>query len=135
MATREQTVHAFHAAMDIHRNEPLTVDLLRFRQRLMAEETREMVDDVDKLCALIETGATPTAQDIAPLLKELADIQYVLSGFAVTFGLPLENAFIRVHQSNMSKLVDGKPLKRPDGKVLKGPNYRPPEMEDLINSG
>jgi len=33
----------------------------------------------------------------------------------------------------MSKLgVDGKPLKDPTGKVMKGPNYRKPDLTDLI---
>jgi predicted HAD superfamily Cof-like phosphohydrolase len=39
----------------------------------------------------------------------------------------------RVHASNMSKLGDdGKPIKREDGKVLKGPNYTPPDLSDLV---
>lgn len=42
-------------------------------------------------------------------------------------------AFSRVHKSNMSKLGDdGKPIKREDGKVLKGPNYQPPNLSDLV---
>lgn len=42
-------------------------------------------------------------------------------------------AFRRVHLSNMSKLgEDGKPIKREDGKVLKGPNYVKPNLEDLV---
>lgn len=42
-------------------------------------------------------------------------------------------AFARVHASNMSKLDDeGKPIKREDGKVMKGPNYKPPVLDDLI---
>jgi len=42
-------------------------------------------------------------------------------------------AFTRVHRSNMSKLgEDGKPIKREDGKVLKGPNYRAPDLDDLL---
>jgi predicted HAD superfamily Cof-like phosphohydrolase len=41
----------------------------------------------------------------------------------------------RVHKSNMSKLgEDGKPLYRADGKVLKGPNYQPPNLKDLIEN-
>jgi len=67
------------------------------------------------------------------LLKELADLQYVLSGTAVALGLPLDIAFNRVHKSNMSKLnFDGKPLVRSDGKILKGPDYIPPVMDDLV---
>ena len=57
---------------------------------------------------------------------------YVVSGFAVTFGLSVTPAFNRVHESNMSKLVDGKPLLNDWGKVQKGENYKPPNMEDLV---
>jgi predicted HAD superfamily Cof-like phosphohydrolase len=65
-------------------------------------------------------------------LKELADLVYVCYQFAACAGWELDEALDRVHESNMSKLVDGKPLKREDGKVLKGPNYKPPYLEDLI---
>jgi len=42
-------------------------------------------------------------------------------------------AFKRVHESNMSKLgEDGKPIYREDGKVLKGPNYKEPDLGDLV---
>jgi len=44
-----------------------------------------------------------------------------------------DEAFKRVHESNMSKLgEDGKPLLRADGKILKGPNYKPPVLADLV---
>ena len=42
-------------------------------------------------------------------------------------------AFKRVHLSNMSKLgEDGKPILREDGKIMKGPNYKEPDLTDLI---
>lgn len=45
----------------------------------------------------------------------------------------LARAFSRVHESNMSKLgADGKPIKRDDGKVMKGPNYEAPDLSDLV---
>tara|TARA_R100000781_G_scaffold33_3_gene44 strand:+ start:1247 stop:1396 length:150 start_codon:yes stop_codon:yes gene_type:complete len=45
----------------------------------------------------------------------------------------LDEAMHRVHTSNMSKLGDdGKPITREDGKVLKGPNYQPPDLSDLV---
>ena len=65
-------------------------------------------------------------------LKELADLVYVAFQYAVSRGWPLDEALDRVYHSNMSKLVDGKPLRREDGKVLKGPNYEPPFLEDLL---
>ena len=66
-------------------------------------------------------------------LKELADLVYVTYHKAVTFGWNLDEAVRRVHASNMSKLdEEGEPIFREDGKVLKGPNYKEPNLSDLI---
>ena len=66
-------------------------------------------------------------------LKELADLVYVCYQYAENMGWFLDEALDRVHQSNMSKLgEDGRPIYREDGKVLKGPNYQPPNLTDLI---
>ena len=66
-------------------------------------------------------------------LKELADLVYVCYQYAENMGWFLDEALNRVHISNMSKLgEDGKPIYREDGKVLKGPNYKPPELSDLV---
>ena len=66
-------------------------------------------------------------------LKELADLVYVCDHYAENMNWFLDEALNRVHLSNMSKLdEDGKPIYREDGKVLKGPNYKPPDLSDLI---
>ena len=66
-------------------------------------------------------------------LKELADLVYVCYQYAENMGWCLDEALNRVHLSNMSKLdEDGKPIYREDGKVLKGPNYKPPDLSDLF---
>ena len=66
-------------------------------------------------------------------LKELADLVYVCYQYAENMGWFLDEALNRVHISNMSKLdKDGKPIYRDDGKVLKGPNYKPPDLSDLF---
>ena len=62
-------------------------------------------------------------------LKELADLVYVCFQYAENMEWDLEEALDRVHKSNMSKLgLDGTPIRRADGKVLKGPNYKPPVL-------
>ncbi len=86
---------------------------------LIVEEFEEFIDSVD---------GEPTENQ----LKELADLVYVCFQYAVARGWALDEALDRVFTSNMSKLVDGKPLRREDGKVLKGPNYEPPFLEDLL---
>ena len=66
-------------------------------------------------------------------LKELADLVYVCYQYAANMNWFLDEALNRVHVSNMSKLdEDGKPIYRDDGKVLKGPNYKPPDLSDLF---
>ena len=66
-------------------------------------------------------------------LKELADLIYVCYQYAENMGWFLDEALDRVHKSNMSKLDDdGNPIYREDGKVLKGPNYKPPTLDDLF---
>ena len=66
-------------------------------------------------------------------LKELADLVYVCYQYAENMGWFLDEALDRVHKSNMSKLgEDGKPIYREDGKVLKGPGYKPPNLSDLV---
>ena len=69
----------------------------------------------------------------ADALKELADLVYVCFQYAENLEWDLQEALRRVHRSNMSKLDDdGKPVRRDDGKVLKGPNYQPPNLVDLV---
>ena len=66
-------------------------------------------------------------------LKELADLVYVCYQYAENQQWFLDEALDRVHKSNMSKLdEDGNPILREDGKVLKGPNYKPPDLSDLF---
>jgi predicted HAD superfamily Cof-like phosphohydrolase len=67
------------------------------------------------------------------LAKELADLLVVAYGTAEVFGIDLDWAFVETMASNMTKLdSNGKPIYREDGKVLKGPNYRPPNMEVVV---
>lgn len=67
----------------------------------------------------------------AELCKEWADLQYVISQAAVYFGIPADPSFNRVHNSNMSKVVNGKVFFRGDGKILKPDTYVAPDMRGL----
>lgn len=67
------------------------------------------------------------------VIKELSDLAFVCEQMAAFLGIDLETAMCRVFKSNMSKLDEnGKPMYREDGKVLKGPNYQPPDLSDLV---
>ena len=68
-------------------------------------------------------------------LKELADLVYVAYQYAEVKFWDLDEAFRRVHISNMSKMsLDGSVVYREDGKVLKGPDYHPPDLRDLVDA-
>lgn len=75
-----------------------------------------------------------TANGSEEVLKELADLVYVVYGYAALRGWNLDKALGRVHLSNMTKVdpVTGTVLKREDGKVIKPPSYRPPYLKDLV---
>lgn len=121
-------------------------------QALALEEARELVDattaeeqlkeacDLAYVCAgvmiaLDRSGGEVTEHKRSEELlflsaAELADMVINSVGDDVFI-----EAFTRVHKSNMSKVGDdGKPLKRADGKVIKGPNYSPPVMSDLVEA-
>jgi predicted HAD superfamily Cof-like phosphohydrolase len=63
---------------------------------------------------------------ILSLAKEMADVVYTLYGLAIAFGIDLDRAFARVHESNMTK----EPTH--EGKVRKGDGYAPPDLRDCL---
>lgn len=133
--TREEKTGEFADIMGQQNDGPISVDQLALRMRLIEEEFQELhiaVEDVKWACLGVERKDDATQlQVLSNLIKELSDLQYVVSGFASTFGINLDVAFNRIHQSNLSKLDEnGKPVLRDDGKVMKGPNYREPNFED-----
>ncbi|MCI5059473.1 MAG: nucleoside triphosphate pyrophosphohydrolase family protein [Alphaproteobacteria bacterium] len=87
-------------------------------------------EELDELKEALENN------DMQETLDALIDLQYVLDGAFLSFGLQdvKMTAFDEVHRSNMSKLgEDGKPIRREgDGKVMKGPNYFKPDMAQFI---
>lgn len=94
------------------------------RINLLAEELEELQEAL-------------TQGDVVEVLDALTDLQYVLDGAYLSFGLQdvKKAAFDEVHASNMSKLgEDGKPIRREsDGKVMKGPNYWKPDLSKFID--
>ena len=102
--------------------------LYKLQRKLIQEETKEF----DEAATLLLYSPNDLSLQ-TEVLKELSDVVFVCYQFAAAFGLDLDTAMQRVFDSNMSKLgKDGKPTYREDGKVLKGPEYKPPHLDDLI---
>ena len=107
----------FRQGYGIHSSSHLRVT----QKRLIDEEYQEFDWAVARILPAVDQ------------LKELADLVYVCYQYAANEDWDLDEAMRRVHQSNMSKLGnDGKPIRREDGKILKGPNYQPPNLSDLV---
>ena len=134
--TREDKVEEFHRAMDIDVAAAPRVSLLQLREKLLIEECNEVCQELNVIEMTVAQGRKVSKEQWAALLKELADLQYVLSGTIISFKSiagSFTPAFNRVHRSNMSKLDDeGNPVLNHYGKVTKGPNYEAPTLEDLI---
>jgi len=126
MIEQIKMVREFHTVMKAYNLDVPQVNLpsniIALRKKLIEEETKEVFDAVEK-------------KDLVNLLKEYCDLLYVVFGGIVEHGLDhlIEEAFEMVQKSNMSKLGDdGKPVFREDGKLLKGPNYKAPDLTILF---
>ena len=67
-------------------------------------------------------------------LKELADLTYVIFGYARSRGWDLMEATLRVHENNMGRCVqpDGTIQRRADGKIMKNLDYPAVDLSDLV---
>ncbi len=121
-----RAVEDFHNAFGISNAEtPTNVDLKTalLRYKLMREENEEYLKAAEE-------------GDLVEVADALGDILYILCGTILKHGLQdkIAAVFQEIQRSNMSKLgVDGKPIYRADGKVLKGENYTPPNLKPLID--
>ena len=95
-------------------------NLAALRLDLITEEVQELRDGLGK-------------NSMLEIADALTDILYVVYGAGHAFGIDLDECFNEVHRSNMTKLgEDGRPLYRDDGKVMKGPNYEDPNLEQFL---
>lgn len=108
----------------IRANKPTLIseDEYNLRYKLMSEE-------------LTEYREACKNDDIIEVCDAIVDLLYVLNGMVVAHGLQdiIEDMFDEVHRSNMSKLENGKPLYRSDGKVMKGSEYFTPNLIQFLN--
>lgn len=126
MKSNFEMVKEFHNVYNQERNETLNEDAVAKFKELRLNLIKEEYHEIEKELWMLKT-------DPVALAKELTDLLYVVYGAGVTFGIDLDKCFAEVHRSNMSKLgEDGKPIYREDGKVLKGPNYKPVDLKDVV---
>lgn len=92
------------------------------RQNLILEEVTELFKAMND-------------QNLVEILDAILDIQYVVLGTALTYGLEhrMVAGWKEVQRSNMAKVgPDGKVNMRPDGKIIKPEGWTPPDLEGVL---
>lgn len=140
VSTTFDRVREFHGAFNHPVNSKPTVPNEFFRKlrvELIAEELKEFAE-----ASGFEFNYKITAQasiskgdgvNVVETADALADLDYVVQGAMLVWGFPSNELGVEVHKSNMSKLgADGKPVLRDDGKILKGPYYKAPDIYNIL---
>lgn len=127
MQKQLKTVEIFHHTYKLAVRTIPTVTIpkeqAKLRYNLMKEENREYLEAALK-------------GDLIEVADALGDMLYILCGTILDHGLQhkIEEVFDEIHKSNMSKLdINGQPIYRNDGKVMKGANYIRPNINKILN--
>lgn len=118
------SVRAWHEAAGIVNGEVPTIAYLskderELRRDLLAEEWLEYMEAEE-------------ADNIVEIADALGDMMYVIAGTALSYGINLEDVIQEICYSNDTKIVDGKVLKRDDGKILKPDTYIAPDLYRVL---
>jgi predicted HAD superfamily Cof-like phosphohydrolase len=118
----KEFTEAFNIKYSKDMNPNLDQSTIDLRFRLMEEENQEYLEAAEN-------------NDIVEIADALGDILYILCGTILAHGLQdkIVEVFNEIQRSNMSKLdINGKPVIREDGKILKGPNYFKPKIKEIL---
>jgi len=142
--TAQEMVREFHEVFrhptpgELTPVDDATADL---RVELIREEFEELLVALSGVEANVTTriwnhgGSTdlPYEPDLVEIADALGDLIYVVYGAAICHGIDLDAVVAEIHRSNMSKLgEDGQPIRREDGKTLKGPDFFPPDSAGVL---
>lgn len=121
--TMFEMVRDFHTAFGQRVGEKPELPDSEFERALRIKLMKEEVNEYNK---------AEDNNDIVNLAVELADIIYIACGTAVSYGIPLDDVFNAIHQANMNKLIDGKVIRREDGKIKKPEGWQPADIAGIL---
>ena len=130
----------------------ITVDRMKLREKMFKEEQTEyedaekqndIVEKLDAVCDMYYIHIGTLLEQNKGDVEKVASKIFFLEDERTkkifkwetqnAFNTILALAFEEVHRSNMSKLgLDGKPIYREDGKIIKGPDYFPPNLKQFL---
>lgn len=142
---RKKLMHIFEQAVENPRMQPARSnehstdkeDVRQFVDLVMRQAQIEVPEVEQALRIVVEemaefVGAVVHGEPAEDVLKEACDVGVVVEGFCAMYNWDYDTARKRVHQSQLTKLVDGKPVKNEHGKFIKGPDYQAPDLTDLV---
>lgn len=104
-------------------------EISELRYKLIDEEVnKELLPILQKF---IDSPGKIEIEDYVELADALADSLYVIFGTCISHGIPINEVFAEVQRSNMTKSME-KDTKSIKGKTIKGPNYEPPDIKEII---
>ncbi|MCF4099800.1 hypothetical protein [Maritalea mediterranea] len=121
-----------------------------FWKKLVNEEANEVMEAfahlIKELCDLgyVLSGLSIACDEAEVDMLDITPVDAIYGAMVIMQSLDeypnfepvLQEAFAATHKSNMSKLGDdGKPIRREDGKILKGPNYKAPDILSIVTKG
>ena len=94
-------------------------DTLPMWETMLQEEMAEFLHALQEFKQLGQCDAQEQVRRMAELTAEGVDVLNVLTGLLLSQGMPLEAMTEAIHQANLRKQIDGKVVRRADGKILK----------------
>jgi predicted HAD superfamily Cof-like phosphohydrolase len=139
-AKPEPTEQNFNVQLGVHLEEIVEMlDTLRFyaphfQGGTIAGEHTSLRGKLHTLANDLKTGAVKAViEDRVEFLDALADQIVTATGSGYMAGMPVPKAVERVNRSNFSKFdYNGMPIFDANGKIMKGPNYKKVNLEDLV---
>ena len=128
MKYKIEAVKRFHEAFKIGYRTTPKADLGDSKNKLRFDLMREENE---------EYFQAAQTNDLVEVADALGDMLYILCGTIIEHGMQnkIEEVFEEIQKSNMSKLdINGQPIFREDGKVLKGPNYFKPNIKEILDN-
>lgn len=104
------------------------------------EANKELIKDIrDRILSPLSFEDMESAkqreydiESLVLLADGAIDTIYVTFGLLNALGMPIEQLFNEVQTTNMAKGVNGKVLRRSDGKIMKPEGWRPPNLRAII---
>lgn len=143
-------VEEFHHVMGLpvgDKPEVPSTNRLRLRLNLIAEEFCELLEavgvygtdiaDVKNEVSYALGRVNEASVNMVEVADALGDLDYVIEGMRLELGINGKPIADEIHRSNLSKVgPNGVVERREDGKVIKGPNFSPPDIHgELVKQG